>query len=83
MLRDPTTTRALALSQSVDEIASAVPTLEKQGFRPALESEGVWTGGRTTRLSNSTRTKDPGHVPPATTFALSGPQLRIRSIAER
>ena len=46
MLRDPTTTRVLALSQSVDEIASAVPALEKQGFRPGLESEGVWTGGR-------------------------------------
>jgi hypothetical protein len=45
-LRDPTTTRVLALSQSVAQVADAVPALEKQGFRPNLEAEGVWTGGR-------------------------------------
>ncbi len=45
-LNDPTTTRVLAVSQSVDEIASAVPALQKRGFAPSLETEGVWTGGR-------------------------------------
>jgi hypothetical protein len=46
MLRDPTTTRVLAVSQSVDQIASAVPALEKRGLAPTLETEGVWTSGR-------------------------------------
>jgi hypothetical protein len=46
MLRDPTTTRVLAVSQSVTQVANATPALEKRGFRPSLESEGVWTGGR-------------------------------------
>jgi hypothetical protein len=46
MLRDPTTTRVLAVSQNVTQIANAAPALEKHGFHPGLESEGVWTGGR-------------------------------------
>jgi hypothetical protein len=45
MLRAPTTTRVLAVSQSAAEVASAVPALAKQGFGPSLETEGVWTGG--------------------------------------
>jgi hypothetical protein len=45
MLRNPTTTRVLAVSQSVAEVASAVPALGKQGLGPSLETEGSWTGG--------------------------------------
>jgi hypothetical protein len=45
MLRDPSTTRVLAVSQNVGQVANAAPALEKRGFRPSLESEGVWTGG--------------------------------------
>jgi hypothetical protein len=45
MLRHPTTTRVLAVSQSAADIASAVPALGKQGLDPSLETEGAWTGG--------------------------------------
>jgi hypothetical protein len=45
MLRDPTTTRVLAVSQNVDEVASAVPALAKRGLNPSLQTEGAWTGG--------------------------------------
>jgi hypothetical protein len=45
VLRDPTTTRVLAVSQNVGEVASAVPALQKEGLGPSLETEGVWTGG--------------------------------------
>jgi hypothetical protein len=45
MLRYPTTTRVLALSQEVNDIVSAVPALQKAGLQPRLESEGIWGGG--------------------------------------
>jgi hypothetical protein len=45
LLHDPTTTRVLAVSQSVAEIASAVPALGKHGLGPRLETLGAWTGG--------------------------------------
>lgn len=45
-LRDPTTTRVLAVSESVAQIAGALPALEKQGLGPSLETEGLWGGGR-------------------------------------
>jgi hypothetical protein len=44
-LRLPTTTRVLALSESVAEVASAVPALEKHGLGPSLEAKGIWAGG--------------------------------------
>jgi hypothetical protein len=44
-LRAPTTTRVLAVSQSVSDVASAVPALQKHGLDPSLEAEGIWTGG--------------------------------------
>jgi hypothetical protein len=45
VLRDSTTTRVLAVSQRVSEVAGAVPALEEEGLGPSLETEGVWTGG--------------------------------------
>jgi hypothetical protein len=45
VLRHHTTTRVLALSESVDEVASAVPALQRQGLGPSLETEGVWASG--------------------------------------
>jgi hypothetical protein len=45
VLRAPTTTRVLAVSQSASEVARAVPALAKRGLGPSLENEGVWTGG--------------------------------------
>lgn len=45
MLRYPTTTRVLAVSESAAQVASAVPALEKQSLGPSLETEGVWAGG--------------------------------------
>jgi hypothetical protein len=46
-LRDPTTTRVLAVSETADEIVGAVPALEKEGLDPSLETEGVWAGALT------------------------------------
>ena len=46
MLRDPTTTRVLAVSQNPVKLGGAVPALAREGLRPSLETLGVWTGGR-------------------------------------
>jgi 4-amino-4-deoxy-L-arabinose transferase-like glycosyltransferase len=46
MLRYPTTSRVLAVSDSGALVVSAVRALQKQGLGPGLETRGVWAGGR-------------------------------------
>jgi hypothetical protein len=46
-LRAPTTTRVLAVSETLNEIVGAVPALAKKGFNPSLEAEGLWAGALT------------------------------------
>ncbi len=43
-LRDPVTTRVLAVSESTAKVAGAVPALGREGLGPNLETEG-WAGG--------------------------------------
>jgi hypothetical protein len=49
-LRDPTTTRVLAVSESIGEISKAVPALEGNGFNARLEKAGTWPGALTDGL---------------------------------
>jgi hypothetical protein len=44
MLRDPTTTRVLAVSEDAGELERAVPALRKKGFDPSVERTGAWAG---------------------------------------
>lgn len=46
LLRFPTTSRVLVLSESPQEVAGAVPALRKEGFDPRVEQAGSWAGGK-------------------------------------
>jgi hypothetical protein len=45
MLRYPTTSRVLVLSQSTAEVNSALPALQRQDLQPKVEASGAWSDG--------------------------------------
>ena len=46
LLRFPTTSRVLVLSDSPQEVAGALPALRKEGLDPRLEKAGSWVDGK-------------------------------------
>ncbi len=46
LVRYPTTSRVLVLSDNAQQVAGALPALRKAGLRPRVEEAGSWVSGR-------------------------------------